>query len=101
MASAYSSYMYIFKNSIYLCYREGEKHQCMVDSHTPPTGDLAWNTGMCPNWELNQWSFGSQAGAQSTEPHQPGLSCILDYIDSFVSWLGLLIKKKQTKQIHM
>ena len=21
--------------------REGEKHQCVVDSHTPPTGDLA------------------------------------------------------------
>ena len=27
---------------------------------------------MCPDWESNQWPFGSQAGAQSTEPHQPG-----------------------------
>ena len=31
--------------------REGEKHQCVVASHTPPTGDLACNPGMCPDWE--------------------------------------------------
>ena len=37
-----------------------------------PTGDLARNPGMCPDWEFNQWLFGSQAGAQSTQPHQPG-----------------------------
>ena len=29
--------------------REGEKHQCVVASHAPPTGDLAPNTGMCPD----------------------------------------------------
>ena len=29
--------------------REGEKHQCVVASHTPPTGDLACNPGMCPD----------------------------------------------------
>ena len=28
--------------------REGEKHQCVVASHTPRTGDLACNPGMCP-----------------------------------------------------
>ena len=52
--------------------REGEKHQCVVASHTPPTGDLAHNPGMCPDWESNQQAFGFQAGTQSTEPHQPG-----------------------------
>ena len=52
--------------------KKGEKHQCVVASHTPPTGDLACNPSMCPEWELNQQPFGSQAGAQSTEPHQPG-----------------------------
>ena len=52
--------------------REGEKHQCMVASHMPPTGDLAHNPGMCPDWESNQQPFGSQAHAQSTELHQPG-----------------------------
>ena len=44
----------------------------IVASHLPPTGDLAQNPGMCPGWELNQAHFSSQAGAQSTDPHQPG-----------------------------
>ena len=52
--------------------REGEKHQCVVASHVPPTGDLACNPGMCPDWELNQQPFGLQAGTQSTEPHHQG-----------------------------
>ena len=52
--------------------REGEKHQYVVAFCMPPTGDLARNPGMCPDWELNQGPFGSQAGTQSTEPHQPG-----------------------------
>ena len=53
--------------------RKGEKHQCVGAPHTPPTGDLARNPGTCPDWESNWRSFGSQAGTQSTEPHQPGL----------------------------
>ena len=48
----------------------------MVASHMPPTGDLACNPGMCPDWELNQRPFGSQACAQPTELHQPGLKII-------------------------
>ena len=52
--------------------REGEKHQCMVASPASPTGDLACNPGMCPNWESNRQPFGSQAGTQSTELHQLG-----------------------------
>ena len=39
----------------------------------PQMGDLACNPGMCPDWESNQQHFGSQASAQSIEPHQPGL----------------------------
>ena len=38
----------------------------------PPTGDLSYNPGMCPDWELNWWPFGLQAHTQSTEPHHPG-----------------------------
>ena len=34
--------------------REGEEHQCVVASHAAPTGDLACNPGMCPDWKLNQ-----------------------------------------------
>ena len=52
--------------------REGEKHQCVVASCAPPTEDLACNPGMCPDWESNWQSLGSQACTQSTEPHQPG-----------------------------
>ena len=50
--------------------REGEKHQCVVASHAPPTGDLAHNPGMRPDWGSNWPPFGSQAGSQSAEPHQ-------------------------------
>ena len=56
--------------------REGEKHQCVVASCMPPTGDLTHNPGMCLDWESNQRPFGSQAGAQSTEPHQAGPPCL-------------------------
>ena len=44
----------------------------MVASHVPPTGDLAHNPGMCPDWELNQQPFCSQARTQPTESYQPG-----------------------------
>ena len=33
--------------------KEGEKHQCVVASHTPPTGDLSRNSGMYLDQELN------------------------------------------------
>ena len=36
----------------------------------PPTGDLALNPGMCPDWESNQWPFGLQNSIQPTVPHQ-------------------------------
>ena len=40
--------------------REGEKYQCVVDSHVAPTWDLAYNPGMCPDWESNWQPFGLQ-----------------------------------------
>ena len=40
--------------------REGEKYQCVVASHVPPTGDLAHNPGMWPHWESNWQPFDSQ-----------------------------------------
>ena len=36
------------------------------------TGDLARNPHRCPDWESNQWPFGSQASTQSTKRHHPG-----------------------------
>ena len=45
---------------------------CGCLSRTSPTGDLACNPGMCPDWGSNLQPFGLQASTQSTEPHQPG-----------------------------
>ena len=35
-------------------WKEGEKHQCVVASQAPPTGDLDRNPGMYSDWECNQ-----------------------------------------------
>ena len=52
-----------------------EKHRS-VTSLVPPSGDLAYSPGMCPDWELNQQPLDPQAGAQSTEP-DTSQGCIL------------------------
>ena len=44
-------YLFIFRERGQEGEREGEKHQSVVASHTPPTGDLACNSGICPDWE--------------------------------------------------
>ena len=56
--------------------RDGERHQS-VASHTLPTGDLACNPGMFPDWELNWQPSRLQASAQSTETQQPGLNQVI------------------------
>ena len=66
-------YLFIFRERRREGEKEGEEHQCVVASQAPPTGGLAHNPGMCPNWESNQQPFGLQAHAQTTQIHQPGL----------------------------
>ena len=63
------------------------KHQCVVASRVPPTGDLAFNPGMCPDWESNWQPFGSQAGAQSTEPQQPGETTVLNMLKELKTYI--------------
>ena len=73
-------FLRLLKKFIYFIFRErgregqraGEKHQCAVATGAPPTGDLAHNPGVCPDWESNRRHSGFQAGTQCTEPHQPG-----------------------------
>ena len=65
-------YLFIFRERGKEGEREGKKHQCVVTSYTPPTGDLAYNPGLCPDWESNRRPFGPQASTKSTESHQPG-----------------------------
>ena len=53
---------HFFVLRLYLCIfreigREGEKQQYVVAPHTPPSGDLANNPGMCPDWESNRQPF--------------------------------------------
>ena len=75
-------YLFIFRESGREGGREGEKHQCVVASHTPtPTGDLAQNPGICPDWKSNWKPFTLHAGTQFTEPHHPKLT------QSFWMWL--------------
>ena len=40
--------------------REGEKHQCVVASCVPPSGDLAHTLGMYPDWDSNLQPFDLQ-----------------------------------------
>ena len=47
-------YLFMFRERVRDGEREGEKHQCVGASGTPPTGDPACNPGMCHDWELNQ-----------------------------------------------
>ena len=66
-------YMYFFLRFYLFIFRERAreketKHQCVVASCAPPTGELACNPGTCPDWESNWQPFVSQAGPQSTKP---------------------------------
>ena len=59
--------------------RERETSMCGCLSHAPPHWGPGPQPRHVPNWESNQRPFGSQAGTQSTEPHQPGLLLTLKY----------------------
>ena len=67
--------------------REREKHQRVVISCGPPTGDLTHNPGICPDWVLNFRPFSSQANFQSIELHQP--------------WLYLSFLKRSHSHFHI
>ena len=79
-------YVFIFRERGREGEREAEKHQCVVAFHAPPTGDLARNPGMCPDWDSNQQPFSSQSSTQSAKPYQPGpllfltsLICVISF----------------------
>ena len=56
------NYLFIFRDRGMEGERKGEKHQCVVASHMPPTGDLACNPA----------TLSFTAHPQSTELYQPG-----------------------------
>ena len=51
-------YLFIFREREREGERRGVKHQCVVASSAPPTGDRACNPGTCPDWGSNQRRFG-------------------------------------------
>ena len=65
-----------------------------------PIGDLTCNPGMCPDWESNRRPFDSQAGTQSTEPHQPGQTQLF-LIEWFKERLSSSIREKPTKDAFL
>ena len=84
-------YLFIFRERGKQGESEGEKHQCVVAFHMPPTRDLACNPGMCPDWELNRQPFGLQAHTQSTElPSQGSDIFIIFYFKTYHSLINLL-----------
>ena len=102
----------IFKDFLHLFLERGEgrekERERNIDvwekyrsaaSCMPPTGDLARNPGMCPDWESNQWPFSLLDDAQPTEPHQSGLLPLswLNFTEAFwgrESIVSVVHKKK-------
>ena len=48
--SSFKKILFIFREMGREGEREGEKHQCVVAPNMPPTGSLARNPGLCPDW---------------------------------------------------
>ena len=46
----------------------------------PAIGDLAYNPGMCPGWELNRRPLGLSEVAQPTEVHCQGQSLVFNMV---------------------
>ena len=77
----YLHLLHFLKHFIYLFLERGEGREkererninVCLPLECDPTGDLARNPNLCPEWELNQRLLCSQAGPQITQPHQPGL----------------------------
>ena len=61
--------------------REGEKHQCVVASSMSPQQGPGLQLRHVLDWESNWQPLSSQAGAQSTDPHQPGPEYLPYFLD--------------------
>ena len=53
LPTSLKDYLFIFREAGMEVERKGGKRQCVVASRMPPTGDLARNPGVCPDWEWN------------------------------------------------
>ena len=100
------------KDFIYLFLERGkegetEKHQCVVASYVPPTGDLAHNPGMCPRLGIKPVTLLAACRLALNTLTTPARAevCLLSirYL-SFLSWPGgklsklLCYKRKVSKK---
>ena len=70
--------------------REEEKHQFVVASCARPSGDVAHNPGMCPDWESNWRPFGLQASAHPLSRTSQGFEQFLEVLhEPFLATLTL------------
>ena len=79
-AGMIASLVSFYKKILWVFLERGEGREKERESNIDwlsPTGDLAYQPGMCPDWKWNHQPFNAQASAQSTEPHQPGLFSVL------------------------
>ena len=69
------NYLFIFREKGREGEREGEEHQCVVASPTPPPGGLTWPTTQKCALTGNRTSdpLVLRLALNPTEPHQPGL----------------------------
>ena len=75
------SYLIVFRGSRREGKRDGEKHQCVVASHVPLTGDLACNPGMCRRLGIELATLGFAGWCSTTEPHQPEAEILMNHIN--------------------
>ena len=92
LARLYSFFKFTLSFKFIFIFREGkgggkrgrETTTCGCLLHAPD-----WGAGLQPrhvsDWESNRRPSGSQAGTQSTEPHQPGLGFIHFYFPFYSS----------------
>ena len=92
---SWHQYTYFFKRFLKFIFgergREGEKHQCVVASRAPPTGDLAHNPGTCPVWEWNRRPFVYKPALNPlSHTSQDNIHILLDGFIFFYSLIKLL-----------
>ena len=81
--SFFLSFIYLFLDSGEGRQKERERNSNVwLPLTCPLLGSWPAAQACALDWESNQWPFGLQASAQSTEPHQPGLTW--DSQDSYV-----------------
>ena len=90
-------YLFIFRERGSDGEREGEKHWCMRDTlvsclSLTPKGGPGQQPGHVPWPGIERWPFSSQAGAQFTEPHQPGLTSM--FLSLSLSSINIFKKSK-------